>query len=208
MIGNSLCAALADARMSVDWVRNGTDADLALDANTYAVVLLDLALPRKPGMKVLKEMRERGNGTPLIIISAQDDPANLVIGLDLGADDYLVKPFEIEELQARMRAVLRRHGGHATSVIGSDRIKLDLATAELSYNGKTVQLPTREFALMRALLHRPGAILSRHQLEEHVYGWGQEVESNAVEVLIHYVRRKFDKDIIRNIRGAGWMAAK
>jgi DNA-binding response OmpR family regulator len=142
------------------------------------------------------------------VITARDELDDRVTGLDLGADDYLVKPFEVKELLARMRAVLRRHGGQAVSVLGTSEIELDLSSHEVTYRGLSQVLPAREFALMHALLERPGTILSRAQLEERLYGWGQEVESNAIDVLIHYVRRKFDKDIIHNVRGAGWMVPR
>jgi DNA-binding response OmpR family regulator len=131
-----------------------------------------------------------------------------VAGLDLGADDYVIKPFDFAELAARIRAVMRRHAGHTTSQVRSSEIELDLASHEVSYRGIRAVLPAREFALLRALIERPGAILSRSQLEEALYGWGDEVESNAVDVLIHYIRRRFDKEIIRNVRGAGWMVAR
>ncbi|EJZ22853.1 response regulator transcription factor, partial [Rhizobium sp. Pop5] len=145
---------------------------------------------------------------PILVITARDELDDRVTGLDLGADDYLVKPFEVKELLARMRAVLRRHGGQAVSILYTSEIELDLSSHEVKYRGCGEVLPAREFALLQALLERPGTILSRTQLEERLYGWGEEVESNAIDVLIHYVRRKFDKDIVRNVRGAGWMVPK
>jgi DNA-binding response OmpR family regulator len=143
-----------------------------------------------------------------MVLSARDDLESRVRGLDLGADDYLVKPFEMTELLARMRALLRRQAGHANSVIGTEETKLDLASRQLSFRGLTEALPAREFALMRALLERPGQILSRAQLEDRIYGWGNEVESNAIDVLIHYVRRKFGPEVIRNVRGVGWLVTR
>jgi len=208
MIGDNLRRALRDAGMAADWVSDGEQAQLALTTNDYELVLLDLGLPRKSGLEVLKEMRRRGDRTPVLIITARDELEDRVVGLDLGADDYLIKPFELKELMARIRAVLRRQHGQASSVIGNGELLLDLASHEASYRGKTLLLPAREFALLRALLERPGTILSRAQLEQRLYGWGEEVESNAIDVLIHYLRRKFDNEIIRNVRGLGWMVVK
>jgi DNA-binding response OmpR family regulator len=208
MLGKGLREALQDAGMSVDWVRNGEDGEAALSVGAYALVLLDIGLPGKSGIDVLREARNGGDKTPLLLITARDELDDRVAGLDLGADDYLAKPFEMRELMARIRAVLRRYGGSAVSVLGNGEIELDLATHEARYRGRSLILSAREFALMRALLDRPGTILSRTQLEEKIYGWGEEVESNAIDVLIHYLRRKFDKDVVRNVRGAGWRVPK
>jgi DNA-binding response OmpR family regulator len=208
MLGKGLREALQDAGMSVDWVRNGEDGEAALSVGAYALVLLDIGLPGKSGIDVLRKARNGGDKTPLLLITARDELDDRVAGLDLGADDYLAKPFEMRELMARIRAVLRRYGGSAVSVLGNGEIELDLATHEARYRGKSLILSAREFALMRALLDRPGTILSRTQLEEKIYGWGEEVESNAIDVLIHYLRRKFDKDVVRNVRGAGWRVPK
>ena len=208
MIGKSLREALQDAGMSVDWTRNGEDGEAALSDGDYALALLDIGLPDKSGIEVLRTVRKAGNKTPLLVITARDDLDNRVAGLDLGADDYIVKPFEMRELLARIRAVFRRSTGAAVSVLGNGEIELDLGSHEVRYRGKSLVLSAREFTLLRALLDRPGTILSRAQLEEKLYGWGEEVESNAVDVLIHYLRRKFDKDIIRNVRGAGWLVPK
>jgi DNA-binding response OmpR family regulator len=177
-------------------------------AGRYSAVLLDLGLPGRSGLDVLKEMRHRRDTTPVLIITARDDVETRVAGLDGGADDFIIKPFDFDELGARLRAVVRRHAGHATSQIRSAEIVLDLASHEASYRGKTEVLPQREFALMHALMERPAAILSRSQLEEAIYGWGEEIESNAIDVLIHYLRRRFDKEVIRNVRGSGWMVPK
>ena len=205
LIGASLARALADNGMSVDWAKDGHEGELALKAGGYALVLLDLGLPAMPGDALLQSLRKRGDRTPLLIITARESTQDRIAGLDLGADDYLVKPFDVSELMARMRAVLRRQSGHATSSIGNGRVALDLTSHESSCNGVTEVLPPREFALMQVLLERAGAILSRAQLEERVYGWGEEVESNAIEVLIHSIRKKLGKDVIRNVRGAGWL---
>ncbi|WP_243371371.1 response regulator transcription factor [Microvirga solisilvae] len=208
LIGRSLVQAFDGTGMAVDWARTGDDALEALGANPYSIVLLDLGLPDKAGLDVLKDMRRRKDATPVLIITAHDDIETRIAGLDGGADDFVVKPFDVDELAARIRAVIRRHAGHAASVIETSEIVLDLACHEATYKGMTQLLPAREFALMQALVQRPGAILSRSQLEDALYGWGEEVESNAVDVLIHYIRRKFDNDIIRNVRGVGWMVVK
>lgn len=204
MIGESLHQALARHGFSVDWVRDGVQAEQALAPDTYTAVLLDLGLPRRSGLEVLRRARMKGNRTPVVVLTARDAVEDRVEGLDAGADDYLVKPFEVRELLARMRAVMRRSAGHAQSSIGTSRTQLDLERRVLTHDGSTIQLSAREFRLMHALLERPGAILSRAQLEERIYGWGEEVASNAVEVLIHGVRRKAGANVICNVRGLGW----
>ena len=204
MIGEGLLQALGDANFAVDWARNGTDGEEALRNHSYAAVLLDLKLPEKSGLNVLREARSRGNKTPILIISANETVDMRLIGLDEGADDYLVKPFDTRELISRVRALARRSVGQPSSKLTNGEMDLDLATTEVFYKGKTEVLPPREFALLRTLVEKPGAVFSRSQLEESIYGWGQEVESNAVEVLIHYIRRRFDKYIIVNVRGVGW----
>jgi DNA-binding response OmpR family regulator len=208
MIGQSLRQALADNGLAVDWVRDGILAQDALAQGGYAAVLLDLGLPRRSGLEVLRRARADGNRTPMLVLTARDTLDDRVAGLDLGADDYLVKPFELRELLARMRALIRRVGGHAHSNIGNAETHLDLESRELTHRSAAQPLSAREFHLMHALLERPGTILSRAQLEERIYGWGEEVSSNAVEVLIHGVRRKFGADVIRNVRGLGWRVAK
>jgi DNA-binding response OmpR family regulator len=208
LIGRGLVRAFDGSGAAVDWARNGADALHALRSNAYSVMLLDVGLPQKGGLDVLKEMRGEGNETPVLVVTARDDVETRVAGLDLGADDFINKPFDFDELAARIRAVVRRHAGHASSQLRSSAVTLDLATHAVSHGDVTHVLPGREFALLSALMARPGAILSRAQLEEALYGWGDEVESNAVDVLIHYIRRKFGKDIIRNVRGSGWTVAK
>jgi DNA-binding response OmpR family regulator len=208
MIGASLARALRDEGLSVDWARTGADGQEALATGGHSLVLLDLGLPGPSGLEILKSARRNGNVVPVLIITARDGLDERISGLDLGADDYVVKPFEARELLARMRAVLRRHDGFARSLLEAGEIALDLASHELTYRGRTLLLPAREFALMQAMMARAGTIFSRTQLEERLYGWAEEVGSNAVEVLIHSIRKKFDKDIIRNVRGAGWMIVK
>jgi two-component system OmpR family response regulator len=208
MIAKGIVSGLKSAGMSVDWVRDGLQAEAALRDDGYTIVLLDLGLPGADGLEVLELARAKGVETPVLVITARDGVDDRVHGLDLGADDYLIKPFELRELQARMRALIRRRAGRATSVLIAGSSELNTETHELSRDGVTDVLPAREYALMLALLERPGRILSRSQIEERIYGWGEEVESNAVDVLIHSVRRKFGKDVILNVRGAGWMAPK
>jgi len=209
MIGKALHTALADEAMTPDWVRNANDAEHALATHNYALVLLDIGLPGRSGFDLLRNLRSRGEEVPAVIISARDDLDGRVDGLDLGADDYLVKPFEMRELLARMRAVMRRrHGGRAVSDLKNGEITLDLNSHRMTYRDVSHVLPAKEFALVRTLMERPGAVFSRAQLEEQLYGWGEEAESNAIDVLIHYIRRKFGKDIILNMRGVGWMIDK
>lgn len=208
MIGSSLCVALRRDGMAVDWVHDGDTALDALASDDHNLVLLDLGLPGTGGLEVLAATRGRQDKRPVLIITARDDVETRIQGLDLGADDFIVKPFDFDELAARIRAVTRRQNGHAASVVVAGEITLDLASHEVSYRGAVEVLPAREFTLLQALCERPGTILSRAQLEDRLYGWGDEVESNAVDVLIHYVRRRFDKDIVRNVRGAGWMVVK
>jgi two-component system OmpR family response regulator/two-component system response regulator QseB len=204
MIGHSLREALNAGGWSVDWVKDGLLAQSALSDGDYACVLLDLGLPKVDGVEVLRKARAGGDRTPVLVLTARDGVDDRVAGLDLGADDYLLKPYEMRELLARMRAVIRRRDGAAHSVIGTQGVQLDLTTREVVVQGDRAQLSAREFSLLHALLERPGAILSREQLENRIYGWGEEVSSNAVDVLIHGMRRKLGADTIRNVRGLGW----
>lgn len=208
LIGAGLLAALKSAGMMVDWVRDGVTGEAALRDNAYAIALLDLGLPGLDGLSVLKAARQKGVETPVLVITARDAVESRVAGLDLGADDYLVKPFALPELLARMRALIRRQAGRAIARLETSEAALDMASHEFSHGGRTERLSAREYALMQALMSRPGRILSRAEIEERLYGWGDEVESNAVEVLIHSIRRKFGKQVILNIRGAGWMVEK
>lgn len=207
MIGASLKQALESNGWSVDWVRDGLLAQSALADGAYACVLLDLGLPKRDGVEVLRQARARGDATPVLVLTARDGLDDRIAGLDLGADDYLLKPYEFRELLARMRAVIRRRDGSAHSVIGNAMVQLDLTTREVLVNGEQSALSAREYALLHALLERPGAILSRDQLENRIYGWGEEVMSNAVDVLIHGMRKKIGADTIRNVRGLGWRIA-
>ncbi|MGX4640400.1 response regulator [Massilia sp. SYSU DXS3249] len=208
MIGNVVQQALRDASYGVDWVVDGDAALHSLACLPYEMVLLDLGLPKKDGMAVLRSIRSSGRRVPVLLLSARDATEDRVAGLDGGADDYLVKPFQLSELLARMRAVTRRQGPAVGPVLSNGVVTLDPATHEASANGKPVRLTGREFALLQALLVRPGAILSRADLESRIYGWNEEVESNAVEFLIHSLRRKLGSSAIKNVRGVGWMVSK
>jgi DNA-binding response OmpR family regulator len=210
MIGRSLTRGLENHGMSVDWVRSGADGRIALksEAEEHALVLLDLGLPDMSGLEVLRHARATRKVLPILVITARDGLDDRIAGLDLGADDYIIKPFQLGELLARMRAVMRRFHGQAQSLVVSGDISLDLATHEAEYRDTKRILSAREFALLRVLMQRPGTIVSRAQIEQQIYGWGEEVESNAVDVLIHSIRKRFDKDIIRNVRGAGWMITR
>lgn len=209
MIGDAIQGALNDASYATDWVKNGLTALATLDTQHYDLVLLDLGLPGKDGLDVLDSIRARNNPVPLLIITARDGLDDRLRGLDGGADDYLLKPFDMAELLARMRAVLRRKGGTALSLLDNGVVSLDLVSKQATTaDNPDVQLSSREFALLQALLIRPGAILSRSELEDRLYGWGNEVESNAVEFLIHALRRKLGSHVIKNVRGMGWMVSK
>ena len=208
MIGEAVNQALKNATYAVDWVRDGQAASGALQTHTYGLVLLDLGLPKSDGLEVLRSLRSRGNGVPVVIITARDDLEDRVKGLDAGADDYVLKPFEMAELLARMRAVVRRKAGVAGPVLSNDTLALNPATHEVTVNGEPARLSAREFSLLHALMIRPGAILSRSELEDRIYGWNEEVESNVVEFVIHTLRKKLGSDAIKNVRGMGWMVSK
>jgi DNA-binding response OmpR family regulator len=204
MVGESIRDGLGQEGYTVDWVRDGKGAETALGAEPYAAVLLDLGLPRMDGLDVLRAARAKRNDVPILVITARDAVADRIKGLDAGADDYLVKPFDLDELAARVRALVRRAEGRAEPVMRHGPIVLDPATRTVTLRGRPVELSGREFALLQALLARPGAVLSRAQLEERLYGWDEEVGSNAVEVHIHNLRRKLGADTIRNVRGVGY----
>lgn len=209
MIGDAIQGALKDASYAADWVKDGSTALATLSCQHYDLVLLDLGLPGKDGLEVLTSIRAKDNPIPLLIITARDGLDDRLRGLDGGADDYVSKPFQMAELLARMRAVLRRKGGTAAPVLSNGVVTLNPATKVACVDGDVeVQMSNREFSLLQALLVRPGAILSRSELEDRIYGWGDEVESNAVEYLIHALRRKLGSAVIKNIRGLGWMVSK
>lgn len=207
MIGESVQEGLHGEHYAVDWVRDGRGAELALGNQVYDLVLLDLGLPKKQGLEVLADYRKRGGVAPVLILTARDATPDRVKGLDAGADDYLVKPFDLDELFARVRALLRRHAGRAQPGISHAGLTLDPASHEASFQGQLLTLSAREFALLQALLDPPGRVLSLAQLEEKLYGWNEEIESNAVEVYIHRLRKKLGADFIRNVRGVGYKVA-
>jgi two-component system, OmpR family, response regulator QseB len=204
MIGAGLRKGLQQEGYVVDWVHDGAAAEAALHTGSHAMLLLDLGLPRKDGFSVLEGLRKRKNPIPVLILTARDAVAERVKGLDLGADDYLVKPFSLDELAARIRAVQRRHAGRAEPRIVYCGLTLDPAARKVSCGGKEMPVSAREFSLLQALLERPGMALSRSQLEDRIYGWGQEVASNAVEVHVHNLRKKLGEDAIRTVRGVGY----
>jgi len=204
MIGRAVVAGLQDAGYTVDWVRDGAEAELALGHRVYDLTLLDLGLPRRDGVELLKGLRRDGSSLPVVIITARDALADRVAGLDLGADDYLVKPFDLDELSARMRAVVRRKAGRAESTLKIGALEIDTAARRVKWKGKEVAISAREYALLEALANRPGSYLTRAQLEERLYGWDDEIASNAVEVHIHALRRKLDPAFIRTVRGLGY----
>lgn len=204
MIGEAVAGGLKREGFTVDWVRDGKAGTLALKTEEFDLLLLDLGLPQMNGFEVLKALRARGLKIPVLILTARDAVSDKVQGLDAGADDYVVKPFDLTELSARIRALLRRHAGRAEPVTEHLGVSLNPITHQVLRNGREVALSAREFALLEALLDRPGAILSRAQLEQRLYGWAGEVESNAVEVHIHSLRKKLGADFIRNVRGVGY----
>jgi two-component system OmpR family response regulator len=209
MIGAAMQAAMRDAAHAVDWVRSGPDVLAAAAAQPYDMLVLDLGLPALDGQQVLRALRTEGRTLPVLIVTARDGLDERLRGLDGGADDYIIKPFAMAELLARMRAVVRRHTGGGAVLLSNGIVHLDPATHEAWVgDGARVNLSNRECAVLQALMARPGAILSRSALEDRVYGWGEEVESNAIEYLIHALRRKLGAHVIKNLRGAGWLVAK
>ncbi|HKT73906.1 MAG TPA: response regulator transcription factor [Steroidobacteraceae bacterium] len=204
MIGDAIRSGLRGDGFVIDWVRDGQSADQVLRTEPFDLVLLDLGLPRMSGLQVLRALRGRHETLPVLILTARDAVSDRVQGLDAGADDYLVKPFDLDELAARIRALLRRRSGRPVPQIQHQGVSIDPATHRVEQDGREVALSPREFALLQLLMERPGTILSRAQIEERLYGWGEEVESNAVEVHIHSLRRKLGADFIVNVRGVGY----
>ena len=204
MIGEAIRAGLRREGFTVDWVHDGAGAAQVLRSEPFELLLLDLGLPGSDGLQLLKTLRERGESLPVLIITARDAVSDRVGGLDAGADDYLIKPFDLEELGARIRALLRRKSGRPSPLLEYQGVVLDPAAHRVTRNGADVSLSPREFTLLQLLMERPGTILSRAQLEERLYGWGEEVESNAVEVHIHGLRRKLGAQFILTVRGVGY----
>ncbi|WP_066259616.1 response regulator [Hydrogenophaga flava] len=208
MIGESVLDLLRAELYAVDWVRDGDAADTALRTQDYDLVLLDLGLPRQDGLSVLRRLRARRSRVPVLIATARDALAQRVEGLDAGADDYVVKPYEMDELLARIRALLRRASGRAEPVYEHQGVSINPATREVTVNGEPVVLSGREWAVLEPLLARPGMVLSRAQLEEKLYDWKHEISSNAVEVYIHGLRKKLGADLIQNVRGVGYLVPR
>jgi DNA-binding response OmpR family regulator len=206
MIGASLVRGLTDEGYAADLVTEGEQAQIALqdERNEFHIALLDLGLPRKTGIEVLRSIRRAGNNIPVLIITARDGLNDRVEGLDQGADDYLVKPFELAELMARIRALARRHIGRVAPELKTEFLTLDPASRTVVREGRRIQLTAREYSVLHALLQRPGTLLSRAQLEAQIYGWSDAVESNAVEFLLHSLRQKIGSEQIENVRGIGW----
>jgi DNA-binding response OmpR family regulator len=205
LLGDGLRAGLGQAGFAVDWVRAGSDAVHALDAEAVAAVVLDLGLPDLSGFDVLRRLRARGNKVPVLILTARDAVDDRVKGLDGGADDYVVKPVDLAELAARLRALIRRAAGEAAPALRRGQLELDAAARRVVFRGQPVELSAREFALLHELMRSGGRVLSREQLEERLYSWGHEIESNAVEVHVHHLRRKLAPGVIRTIRGVGYV---
>jgi two-component system, OmpR family, response regulator QseB len=208
MIGESVLLGLKQDGYTVDWVQDGKAAELALTSEPYELLLLDLGLPKKSGLDVLRGLRASHNNIPVLVLTARDAIADRIVGLDTGADDYLVKPFDLDELSARIRALLRRRSGRSETVMRFAELALDPANHQAFIGDHEISLSAKEFALLEALIDRAGAVLSRAQLEQRLYGWDEEVESNAVEVHIHNLRKKLGRDWIRNVRGIGYTLAK
>jgi two-component system, OmpR family, response regulator QseB len=208
MIAHGLQTALRQAGFAIDWMRDGKSAAAALQTTTFDVVLLDLGLPRRDGIDVLRDLRKRGNATPVIILTARDEIQHRIAGLDAGADDYIVKPFDLDEVMARMRSVLRRVAGRGDPCIQHGNLRLDPVAHTIERDGTPVNVSAHEYAVLEALLQRPGAVLSRAQLEDRLYGWNEQIGSNAVEVYIHGLRRKLGSDAIRTLRGVGYFVPK
>lgn len=210
MIAEAISLGLKNARYAVDWVNNGRTAETALNSQQYDLVLLDLGLPGQDGLTVLRHLRQNKNNTPVLIVTARDDLESRLSGLDGGADDYIIKPFDLSELLARIRAVLRRQSGQSTPQLTNGIMTLDPSNYQVTLleNPHPISLSNKEFAILQALMTRPGIIHSRADLEDKLYAWGDEVESNAIDFLIHGLRKKIGKEHIKNVRGVGWLVSK
>ena len=208
MIGKAVHRGLVEAGFAVDWVQDGRAAELALANDVYDLAVLDLGLPLKDGMALLATLRRTGQQMPVLIASARDTVPDRIAGLQAGADDYLLKPFDLDELVARVRALLRRTAGTGSPTLKAGALELDPARKTLHQAGVAVDVSAKEFAVLEALMQRPGTVLSRAQLEESIYGWGDEVGSNAVEVHLHHLRKKLGAEVIRNVRGVGYRIAE
>jgi len=205
LLGDGTKAGLGQAGFAVDWVQDGVAAELALKTSDYAAVVLDLGLPRLSGLELLRRARAGGAKVPVLILTARDAVEDRIKGLDGGADDYLVKPFDLHELAARLRALVRRAGGEAAPTLRVGELELDPAARRAGFRGAPVELPAREFALLHALMLSAGRVMTREQLAERLYAWGEEVESNAIDVHVHHLRRKLAPELIRTVRGVGYL---
>jgi DNA-binding response OmpR family regulator len=208
LIGDGVRAGLSQEGHAVDWFTDGHSAQQALRTEPYELMILDLGLPKKSGLAILEELRATGSDLPVLILTARDTVADRVTGLDAGADDYLIKPFELDELSARLRALHRRSKERSHPVIRYGSIVLDPGSHHVTHEGKVIDLSAREFAVLKLLLENPGRVFSRARLEEHLYSWDEEIESNAVEVYIHHLRKKLGSSVIRTIRGVGYVMDK
>ena len=208
LLGDGIRAGLKQAGYAVDWVQDGNAAKLSLESGDYSLMVLDLGLPKLSGMAILQWLRGTGSTLPVLVLTARDTVADRVAGLDAGADDYLIKPFDLDELIARLRALSRRSGGQAAPLLLHGGVELDPAARQVRKNGQAVELSAREFTLLHELLLHAGRVQSREQLEERLYGWGEEVESNSVEVHVHHLRKKLGSDLIRTLRGVGYVIDK
>lgn len=204
LLGSGLSDALARAHYAHEWVRDGRAALAAVQASAFDLVILDLGLPLVDGMEVLKQMRARADQTAVLILSARDATRDRIQGLNAGADDYLVKPFDLEELLARVRAIERRRSGTSVNLLKHGAIELDISAMSVCYEGRRVELQRREFMLLKKLIETPGQIFSRAQLEESIYGWEADVESNTIDVHVHHLRRKLYPEVIKTVRGVGY----
>ena len=205
LLGDGIRAGLSQAGFSADWVQDGIAAQAALATGSPAAVVLDLALPRLGGLELLRRMRAAGNRTPVLIVTARDAVEDRIKGLDAGADDYVVKPFDLHELAARLRALIRRAAGGAAPLLRVGELELDPAARRVRFRGTLVDLPAREFGLLHALMLSAERVLTREQLSEKLYAWGEEVESNAIDVHVHHLRRKLEPRVIRTVRGVGYL---
>lgn len=205
LLGDAVQTGLRQRGFGADWVKDGVAAELALRAGTFAAVVLDLGLPRLDGTDLLRKERARGSKVPVLILTARDAVEDRVRGFDFGADDYVIKPVDLDELAARLRALVRRSRGEAAPVLEAGALRLDPAARSVLYAGNPVELKAKEFNLLQELLLNAGRVLSREQLEERLYAWGEEVESNAIEVHVHHLRRKLAPKLIRTVRGVGYM---
>ncbi len=205
LLGDGIQTGLRQHGFTVDWVQDGVAADIAIKGESYAAVVLDLGLPRRSGLDVLKGMRQSRNATPVLILTARDAIEDRVSGLDAGADDYLVKPFDLGELAARLRALIRRSGGHAASTLTIGTLSLDPASRMVTFRNEPRTLSAREFDLLHVLMSNAGRVMSRDQLASALYAWGEEIESNAIDVHLHHLRKKLSPDIVQTLRGVGYL---